>query len=120
MKETPTRRSCARSPSGRETKPGPRSWCWSAWVYEGGRTPFLELKFLNINPIVERRAPMNMPNVATDFKDEKRRVVYRVLAFRKVSQLEGMHAIAAYQRQKKTAPRPDTLVQVITVIGLHD
>ncbi|RYF60738.1 MAG: hypothetical protein EOO27_04770 [Comamonadaceae bacterium] len=63
---------------------------------------------------------MEMPNVATDFTDEKRRVVYRVVAYRTVTQLEGMQAIAAFQRQRKKAPKPNTLVQVITLIGLHD
>lgn len=59
---------------------------------------------------------MTMPTVITEFKDTANRVLWKIRAYRTVTQQEALMAIAAYQRQRGM-PKPNTSIEVITVIG---
>lgn len=62
---------------------------------------------------------MEMPTVATDVQDKANRILWRIRAYRHVTEAEARMAIAAYVRQHKM-PKPDRLIEIITVIGLQD
>lgn len=63
---------------------------------------------------------MEMPTVATDFPDVQRKILYRVLAYRTVTQTEGLQVIALWQRQQKKAPKAGSVVQIISLLGAND
>ena len=61
---------------------------------------------------------MNKPTTATEVKDTANRVLWKIWAYRAVTEPEARMAIATYQRQHGT-PRQNTMVEIITVIGFR-
>lgn len=60
-----------------------------------------------------------MPTVATEIKDTANRVLWKIWAYRAVTEQEARLAIGTYMRQNGT-PKPNKLIEIITVIGLQD
>jgi hypothetical protein len=62
---------------------------------------------------------MKLPPVVTEVKDTANRVLWRIRAYRAVTEPEARMAIATYAQQHGT-PKPNKMVEIITVIGFQD
>jgi len=65
---------------------------------------------------------MKEPDICTTLIDSDDNVTYHVIAYRKLSQEETITTIRGYlsseSRRRKPAPKPGSVVKIITVIGL--
>ena len=61
-----------------------------------------------------------MPGIAYDFKDERRNVTYRLMAYRQLTENEAKKHIAYYLSRQKRKPKPNTTVILMTTIGSRD
>lgn len=59
---------------------------------------------------------MEMPSVTTDVTDTRNKILWRIRAYRTVTESEARMAIATYLSQNKM-PKPNRMVEIITVIG---
>lgn len=62
---------------------------------------------------------MDLPSVTTDVRDTANRVLWRVRAYRTVTEQEARAAITSYLR-RYGVPKPNTELELITSIGLQD
>lgn len=62
---------------------------------------------------------MEMPSATTDVRDTKHKIVWRIHAYRQVTEQEARTAIGMYLSQHKM-PKPNHMIEIITIIGLQD
>lgn len=61
---------------------------------------------------------MNLkPSVKSQIRDPKTGVVYSVMAYRKLTQAELIHAVQEHSRRAKKKPRNGSEVIIVSVIG---
>ncbi len=64
---------------------------------------------------------MEQPRVSNTIRDEENGVTYDVVAYRKLSREEIVHAIRHYRASKKAKkPKKGTTVTIVTIIGYDD
>lgn len=62
---------------------------------------------------------MQMPSVETTRIDRKRNVIYKLLAYRALTNDEALFLIRSYLAKCRRQPKPKTTVTITTIIG-HD
>lgn len=62
---------------------------------------------------------MELPNVATELIDPETQVKFRVMAYRRLEQAELLSAVRAALRHQKKKPAKNSVVTIVTTIGLN-
>lgn len=61
---------------------------------------------------------MEAPSVCNELRDSKRKVVYRILAYRRTTRDEMLFAVAQYLRQSNgKQPKSGSVITIITTLG---
>lgn len=64
---------------------------------------------------------MNLPQTASEIRDPRKNITYRILAYRPLTREEMVLAVRAYLANKRTkAPKAGETVIILSVLGLHD
>lgn len=66
---------------------------------------------------------MQLPNVPNVVRDEERNITYTVLAYRRLTRDECLMAISQANRTKTgkpKRPKPNTKVEITTIIGFNE
>jgi (2Fe-2S) ferredoxin len=59
---------------------------------------------------------MELPNVATEVRDEPNQVTYRVMAYRKLTPDEAVRFVQLHLRRAKRKARRGSVVTIITTV----
>ena len=60
---------------------------------------------------------MQLPHVRNTARDEQSDVTYHVMAYRKLSESELVHAVRYYQARNRRKPKRGSAVTIVSLIG---
>ena len=68
---------------------------------------------------IDHDTPMRQPEICTVIRDEEKKVIWNVVAYRKLTEVEAYRTVIHYllNTKPRNRPKPGMTVTIVTVIG---